>query len=248
MRKKRHLPEAHVNHERWLVSYADFITLLFAFFVVMYAISSVNEGKYKVFSSSLRSVFETPPGSSKPIELLHGSASSSKTEDKQVSDEQKKVLVQIRQDMMGALSKNVGHSSIRVTDHGTWIGVDIQSELLFSSGSAVLSNQALMTLSGIATVLQRYTNVVRVQGYTDNVPVVNSVYPSNWELSAARAVSVLRLFEEQGIDPHRMSAVAYGEFHPVADNNTEAGRTRNRRVLIAIAKSASGFGSGPDEP
>ncbi len=245
---RKHKPaEGHVNHERWLVSYADFITLLFAFFVVMYAISSVNEGKYKVLSSSLKNVFETPPGTTKPIELMHGSASSPETTEKQISDEQHRLLVQIRQDMVSALTNEVGHQQVKVSDHDNWIEVSIQSELLFTSGSAVLSNSALVTLAKMSRVLARYPNAIRIQGYTDNIPVINSIYPSNWELSAARAVSVLRVFEEQGVESGRMAAVAYGEFHPVVDNNTDSGRIQNRRVVVAISKSKSGFDS-PFEP
>lgn len=245
---KRRSEHSHVNHERWLVSYADFITLLFAFFVVMYAISSVNEGKYKVLSSTLKNVFDTAPASSKPIALLHGSASSSQdSTQKDVSDEQRRVLVQIKLDMVSALKNEMAQHKVNIVDHKDWLDIDIQSELLFSSGSAVLSDAALTTLTKISQVLARYPNAVRIQGYTDNVPIVSSIYPSNWELSAARAVSVLRLFIEQGVDPARMAAVAYGEFQPLADNTTEAGRQRNRRVMVAISKSASGPTS-PFEP
>ncbi len=233
--RRRPAPHGHVNHERWLVSYADFITLLFAFFVVMYAISSVNEGKYKILSATLKNVFETQPTSNKPISLLHGQDGSAGHPNASASDDQRKVLVQVQEQMQANLQKEVRAHQISIIDHGAWLEVDIRSELLFDSGSAVINQGALALLAKIADQLAGMHNALRIAGYTDNQPIISPIYPSNWELSAARAVSVLRFFSERGVAESRMAAIAYGEFHPVADNNTEAGRQQNRRVMVAIS-------------
>ncbi len=234
-RRQKH--QGHVNHERWLVSYADFITLLFAFFVVMYAISSVNEGKYKVLSSTLKNIFETQPSSSKPISLSQGQVGSPTAHDPSASEDQRRALVQVQEHMQTTLSHEIRMHQISIVDHGSWLEVNIRSELLFDSGSAVINQSALVILARIADELKGMDNVLRIAGYTDNQPIVSPIYPSNWELSAARAVSVLRFFSERGVDEARMAAIAYGEFHPVADNSTEEGRQRNRRVMVAISGS-----------
>lgn len=236
---KRHNHEEHENHERWLVSYADFITLLFAFFVVMYAISSVNEGKYKVLSSTLENVFSNPPSSKKPIAVITDGGSPVKLVNQEAaSGDSDKVLKAIRDQLSQDLSEYIAKDQVGIHDFGDWLEIDIKSQLLFGSGSAVIDANALPALGLVSGVLRSYSTPVHIEGHTDNVPIVNSVYASNWELSAARAVSVLRLLAEQGVDSSRMAAIGYGEFQPAADNNTEDGRSRNRRVVIVVSKSS----------
>ncbi len=244
-RRKR--TEEHENLERWLVSYADFITLLFAFFVVMYSISSVNEGKYRVLSDSLVAAFKQAPRHLQPIQF--GDRPSSLRPQSGVPDGptgsmielratppggQSQAMMQIQKQLAHALSSLVDEHLIRIRRDDLWVEVEISERLLFPSGSVQLGEQALPVLRKVAAILEAVPNPVQVEGFTDNVPINTPVYPSNWELSAARAASVVHLFMREGVAPQRMAAVGYGEFRPIANNDTPAGREKNRRVVVVV--------------
>lgn len=254
-RRKRH--EEHENHERWLVSYADFITLLFAFFVVMYAISSVNEGKYRVLSETLESVFTSPNRSAEPIqvgELSRGEgprvASPGVPETptfeielpdipEQPKPDQQSIqsIEQINEQLSSALATLIDNEDVIIKQTDDWLEVEIKSNILFSSGEARLASAAVPVIGQIADVLAPLANPVQVEGFTDNIPINTPRFPSNWELSASRAASVVNLMSRFGVEPGRMSAIGYGEFKPIADNDTEAGRQKNRRVVLVILGS-----------
>lgn len=261
-RKPKH--EEHENHERWLVSYADFITLLFAFFVVMYAVSSVNEGKYRVLSESLIAAFRSTARSLQPIqvgELTRSPKSEGVVESliNQVDQpplpmhrEERRLVPEEgagsgeRRDMRRmegrierALQELIDKGLIVVRRGELWLEVEINTSILFPSGSARLQPDAVPVLRRIARILKDFPNPIRVEGYTDNVPIRTLAFPSNWELSAARAASVVHLFTDEGIDPRRMAAIGYGEWRPVADNATPEGRARNRRVVLVILENAA---------
>ncbi len=262
----------HENHERWVISYADFITLLFAFFVVMYSISSVNEGKYKVLSDSLVTVFHAQSRTIDPVTV--GEQQLRATNDQliqlpvpgefpaqddykytvegvfddvevrslkqgEMRDNEIDRLSKLSEQMATTLEQQIKTGEVEIKSNGEWIEVNIQASVLFPSGSAVLQPQAQTILGNLALVLKDSTNPVHVEGYTDDVPIETPQFPSNWELSAARAASVVRLFQEQKLDPARLAAVGYAEFHPVADNKTEEGRARNRRISLVISKNAA---------
>jgi len=264
-RKKR--IEEHENHERWLVSYADFITLLFAFFVVMYSISSVNEGKYRVLSDSMVAAFHDPARSLEPVQV--GELVRSAEPSEEILDINKPIIEvfkmplpaeQLEQDKPEAqpeteqhepedvdetvrkLADSIEASMAELVDDGLiqvrrdkrWIEVEIKSSILFDSGSAGLSAQSAPVLQKLADKFKALDNVIHVEGFTDNVPINNFEYLSNWELSAARAASVVHLFTRLGIHPKRLAAIGYGEFRPVASNDTADGRARNRRVVLVI--------------
>lgn len=242
-RKRRH--EEHVNLERWLISYADFITLLFAFFVVMYAISSVNEGKYRVLSDTLVSAFDNQPKTLQPIQVgtdgVMGEPSVLQQDEVAPGDpaainlsKPESALTEVAEDVEKSLSPLIDKDLINVTREENWVEVEINSSLLYLSASAELQEEAIPILGKLAKILRRYPNEIQVEGFTDNVPINTYLYPSNWELSAARAAGVVNLFMRQGVLPDRMSAVGYGEFQPIADNTTEAGRRKNRRVVLVI--------------
>lgn len=248
-RRKRH--EEHENLERWLISYADFITLLFAFFVVMYSISSINEGKYRVLSDTLVAAFNTPPKSLQPIQMGEEArqAESSPLQMESVRklspDEsniikslqetaQQNDLAQIATDFRQAMLPLIEDDLINVTQNDLWVEVEINTSILFGSGSAELETEATPVLRKVAGILQRYPNQLQVEGFTDNLPINTYLYPSNWELSAARAASVVHLFMDSGVQPERMSAVGYGEYRPIADNTSVEGRRKNRRVVVVI--------------
>lgn len=245
--KRRKYEEAE-NLERWLVSYADFITLLFAFFVVLYAISSVNEGKYRVLSDSLVSAFKTIPRSLSPVQIgeinrikkqsfvdaiSHEPQVQSPQElgnDSQASMSLREMADAIEQAMASLIKDEV----VTVTQTENWLEIEINTSILFPSGSATFVNSARPTLKKIADILAPFGSPINVEGFTDDVPIKTIAYPSNWELSAARAASVVHLFADEGVQPARMSAIGYGQYRPIADNSTPAGRSKNRRVVIAV--------------
>lgn len=256
-RKKQ--PEEHVNHERWLISYADFITLLFAFFVVMYSISSVNEGKYRVLSTSMVTAFGTPVRSLEPIQVGELVRDKPKgldeafknlsaiaeygTSDEQYDEveadldepsEDPAGLAAVAAEIDEKLKDFVDVGSVGITTAGDKLEVEVTSRVLFDSGSSDLTDKARPLLKELAFVLKHLDYDIQVKGYTDTVPIQTYLYPSNWELSAARAATVVRLFSELEVSPERMVSMGYGEFHPVASNDTAEGRAKNRRVVIVV--------------
>ncbi len=256
-RKKQ--PEEHVNHERWLISYADFITLLFAFFVVMYSISSVNEGKYRVLSTSMVTAFGTPVRSLEPIQVGELVRDKPKgldeafknlsaiaeygTSDEQYDEveadldepsEDPAGLAAVAAEIDEKLKDFVDVGSVGITTAGDKLEVEVTSRVLFDSGSSALTANARPLLKELAFVLKHLDDDLQVKGYTDTVPIQTYIYPSNWELSAARAATVVRLFSELEVSPERMVSMGYGEFHPVASNDTAEGRAKNRRVVIVV--------------
>jgi len=246
MRRKKRQDE-HVNLERWLISYADFITLLFAFFVVMYSISSVNEGKYRVLSDTLVTAFNQNPKALKPIQVGQEGVSgdlvivkpdrptgqTSPLDLFQESQPQSN-LAEIQTDFQQALSPLIEQDLIDIKREENWVEIEINTSLLFASASAQLESEAKPVLQRLAGILQRYPNTIQVEGFTDNLPINTISYPSNWELSAARAASVVHLFMNEGVEPDRMAAIGYGEYRPIADNATPEGRRKNRRVVLVI--------------
>lgn len=260
MSKRRKRKQEHVNHERWIVSYADFITLLFAFFVVMYSISSVNEGKYRVLSQTLTEAFQENSRSVDLIQVGEINRNSGnmagldqdnaliQTEqtqgpgtyqdpglvmDKMPSNETQRLsfLAATIEDM---LSDYVDQELVDVSFTEDRVIVNMKDKMLFPSASAHLSREAVNALRSISRVLNTVPNQIQVEGNTDNRPISTKEFPSNWELSAARAASVVHLMTRMGIGAQRLSAVGYAEHRPVADNGTESGRAKNRRVSLII--------------
>lgn len=242
MARKKH-EEEHENHERWLVSYADFITLLFAFFVVMYAISSVNEGKYRILSNSLGVAFgglttksqitKEPVEHTRTIVPLPISIQSHARNDPAIKRE-REVMTNIARDILKAMAPLISQGKVRVTQTSRGVSVEINASVLFAPGEAKLSPQSEAALRAVAQVLAKVGNDTQVEGHTDNVPISNAMFPSNWELSAVRASSVVRLFLESGIAEQRMVVMGHAANQPVASNDTPEGRLRNRRVQLMI--------------
>jgi len=278
MARKRK-PAEPENHERWLVSYADFITLLFAFFVVMYSMSSVNEGQYRVLSDSMTAAFSKTTRSLTPIQVgeIVRSASSVIKPIREVPDQinisspivllnsgpeiivEPEYLVQeqeqeqdqdqeeaeaseaiteqidgIASDIEAEFEEMIADDNVSVRKSPFWLEVVFNSNILFASGSAELSEEAGVELGKLGVLLQEYENNISVEGFTDNRPIISPIFPSNWELSSARAGAVVRLFEDYGVESARLISVGYGENRPVSDNETVQGRANNRRVVIVI--------------
>jgi chemotaxis protein MotB len=251
MAKKKHHEEEHVNHERWLITYADMLTLLMVLFVVLYSMSQTDAVKFAALKASLNQAFN--------VEVLKGTEPSSLKGDSGssfVSPMMDQPLTQEIRAMMGdpspsqaeltalqALRQAVaqvpiplessGHVEVGTSREG--IVISLAGNLLFDSGKSDLKPQGLVLLDSLADRLKSMSNEIRIEGHTDNVPIATPLYPSNWELSSARAITVGRyLSEHDEIAPARLAAAGYGEFRPVTSNDTREGRARNRRVDLVI--------------
>ena len=239
-RRRKYLDQRQSdNHERWLVSYADFITLLFAFFVVMYALSSVSEGKYRVLSDSLVSAF-----GSKMIERVPPAAPPLPprriTKPSGLQDRQREQIRGIAHNILRVLDSLVRDGQVKVTQSNRGIAVEINASVLFASGQAQLRADSGRALQRVAQVLATSDQGIEVEGYSDDTPISTSQFPSNWELSSARASSVVRLFLDNGVAAERLSAIGYGPNRPVMSNDTPEGRARNRRVTVMILAETPG--------
>ncbi|MGR9085936.1 MAG: flagellar motor protein MotD [Gammaproteobacteria bacterium] len=243
-RRKKHSIDI-ASHDRWLVSYADFVTLLFAFFVVMYSISAVNEEKYKAFSSSLESAFlDKSRAGQTPIETADAKTAVS---DKKAGGfdltKEKKQLQNAMAQLVKSLKPLIDDNRVSISKKDHWIELELSSGLFFASGEAELSSDSKPLIQNIADVFKPLPNAIHVEGHTDINPINTLKFPSNWELSSARATRVVQEFIREGIEPTRLSAIGYGEFHPVSDNRTEQGRFKNRRVvLLLVSQGFSRYG------
>jgi chemotaxis protein MotB len=263
MARKRKKPvEEEPKHAAWAVPYGDLVTLLFAFFVVLYAVSSVNEGKYRALSSTLFTEFngQKPPGSapgSAPASLVStrsfpGTATQSSAPDSHAifadtatvtrqqaeqiaqSQAESQALDKVAADVSSAMSDLIQANLVVVRRKGTTIEVEIRTDILFPSGSATLSPTAVGVIRKLSQTLVALPNPLRVEGHTDSQPIDTPAFPSNWELSSARAASVVHLIANNGVDPARLSVIGRAQFSPAQPNTTAAGRNANRRVLISI--------------
>ena len=271
-KKQKH--EDHTNHEAWAIPYGDMVTLLLAFFVVMYSISSVNEGKYRVLSDALSQAFGGPPKSIKPVQIgdhrqagadsdrriniplqdnsdnsppgddvrtpvmLPGQDQPSSQQQLGASGRTGSKGQQALQRMADAVQKAMGplidRNMVVVRKTELRLEIEIRTDILFASGAASIGDKAQEILASLAGILKPFPNALRIEGHTDNVPIHTSTFASNWELSAARAASVVHLFMEQGVDPRRMSVEGFGEYRPAAANDSPEGRNRNRRVVLVV--------------
>jgi len=253
-RRRRKSDDEHENHERWLVSYADFITLLFAFFVVMYALSSINEGKYRILSDSISSAFRNVPGDNSgaivqinpnapmPVAIPFKRPPPTNLKTDVARQQNKELLRKKAKEITEALAPLVQQGQVRITEGVLGITVEINASVLFDSGEARLQVPAVRALTAVGQILATTDFPITVEGHTDNAPISTPLFPSNWELSGARAASVVRLFIDTGVDARRLTATGHAEQRPVADNAVPEGRQRNRRVAINMESRT------PDNP
>ncbi len=248
-RKKE--PEKAANHERWLVSYADFITLLFAVFVTLYAMSQSDKKKVEQVAASYRSAFGitgvssagkpsiTPKVDVAPIPTVKPQAqtpsvpkaSKGNGKTKATHKDFKQMLVSLEKKLMERKASEA--MEVTVTPRG--LVISLKEAGFFDSGSATIKPEAIPLLEEVAKVLAPYDNPLSFEGHTDNKPMHSALFPSNWELSSGRATAIARQFiEHHGVDPQLVAVTGYGEFRPVANNNTEEGRKQNRRVDIVM--------------
>jgi len=240
-RLRRSTPEEHENHDRWLVSYADFITLLFAFFVVMYALSSLNEGKYRVLSNSLVTAFRSADSSGGGPMVMNNPQLTSvrpslrpKTTSQQAREAQAEKMKAVARDVTQVMSPYATQGQIAVIETERGITVEISDSLLFAPGRAELAPVAEQAIRAISSVFAESQFPVTIEGHTDNIPISTPSFPSNWELSAVRATTVLRIMVAAGVTADRLTAIGYGDQRPVAGNESAEGRARNRRGAFRL--------------
>jgi chemotaxis protein MotB len=237
MRKRKHAEEGeHENQERWLLTYADLITLLLGLFVILYAMSKIDTKKYAEVVVALGGVFGSADAAAsmklRLRELQEGLPD--------VYVERAKLEAEIRK----ALELDTKKLPITVSQDERGVVVHLQEELLFPSGSADLKSTSLETLDRLAGVLRTLPNDVRIEGHTDDVPIKTAVFPSNWHLSVGRALNVgYYLIEKHGMNPEKVSVVGYSEYRPLFPNTTEENRARNRRVdIVVVTEPVTGGG------
>ena len=268
--------EDHLNHEAWAIPYGDLVTLLLALFVVMYSMSAVNEGKFRVASASLKAAFSGKPmspmliqigpspgasGSSKDTRprILQGApphqgisgagisvvrpsivgpspakVAAQKEQEAQAAAREREQLQKMADKVHEALGDLIAQKLVVVRHHEQWLEVEIQTDILFTSGSAQLASAAGQVLDRLAGAMLEFDNRLRIEGHTDNIPIATREFPSNWELSSARAASVVHRFMAGGIAPQRMAVLGLAEYQPVVENLDAASRNRNRRVVIVV--------------
>jgi chemotaxis protein MotB len=222
--------------ERWLLTYADLITLLLIFFVIMYAMSSLNKAKFDQLVQMLSLAFG---GQHSVVQMYNNGVMEKNFFPSQVrTKEQKNLYV----NAVSQLQKEIQSKEVRVTADKRGIVISLSSDFFFRSGSADLNDSIYGVLNRLSNILQTIPNDVRIEGHTDNVPIVPAGplavrFPTNWELSSQRAVNVLKVFEKRGLERTRISATAFADTHPVNSNDTPEGRALNRRVEIVILNS-----------
>lgn len=241
----------HANHERWLLTYADLITLLLVFFVVLYSMSQSDYKKRYDLQRSLTSAFHVTSGAAKdvlppadPSVLIGGNAVLPETA----------ALMQIQERLEKKLSEEGqgkgqdGQAQVTTTITQRGLVVTLANSAFFDPGSAQLKAEAVGIMSSISSVLSSAGRPILVEGHTDNSPIATAQYPSNWELSTARATQVVRwMIEHRYLPPHRLSASGYGEYHPVVPNTSPSNRARNRRVDVVVLRSDDA-GQRPSAP
>jgi len=245
-----------VSHERWLVSYADFVTLLFAFFVVMYSTSQVDKRKVGKIALAIQVAFQQlgvfpastgklPLSSEEPVPLSTVQAIENIKRNaalgrivppnEPLSAEENGNLIDLRRDLEQALAPEISRREVDLRTVPDGLVISLREIGFFASGSAAIQSRSLPAFSRIAGLLQKQPYRIRIEGHTDNTPIHNTQFPSNWELSTARASELVRLLVVQyGFAPERLAAAGYAQYHPVDGNDTPEGRAQNRRVDVVI--------------
>jgi chemotaxis protein MotB len=240
--------EGHGNSERWLLTYSDMITLLLALFIMMYTMSNVDTAKFKALAESLNAFFnngtsttQTADGSaslSGGVDLkfpqVTPGASSLSAEGEDSPSPSESSPQEIAAQINALIQSNGIANSVSVHIEERGVVVRLEEGMMFPSGSATINQSAIDTMNKISEIIKNTTNYIRVEGSTDNVPIQNGQFASNWELASQRGINVANLIIQNGVDPTRISVTSYGEFRPVAPNDTEANKQMNRRVDIVF--------------
>ncbi|ACV57468.1 flagellar motor protein MotB [Alicyclobacillus acidocaldarius] len=268
--ERRKKPKHKQNHERWLVTYSDLITLLLVFFVVMFAMSTIDKTRFATLAESLYQALH--PGQQIPLNmgttallesgdqnngqqfpdnLQNPNNPSNATTQNQQSNEDltdAKQLDLLYREIQQYIASHHLSGEVQVIDEARGVQITMRDVALFNTGQAVLLPKAKAIIEGLIPFFKQISNDIVVEGYTDTQPINTPIYPSNWELSAARAMSVVRFLADHGINPTRLAGMGYGQYHPVASNATPAGRQANRRVNIVILRKIYAPGTAPALP
>lgn len=243
-RRSRH-QDGHANHERWLVSYADFITLLFAFFTMMYAMSTVDAQKFRTLAHAMQAAFEArmPAGAGRagegdPAQPNDG-ANGLLPAGAGFSPDAGDTMAVLERDITARLGEAIALKQVTLQRDERGLVISIREAGSFQTGRADLSPDAVEVLNQIGSAVVSATNHLRVEGHTDDVPIRTERFASNWELSTTRATNVIAHLVATGVAPRRLSAAGYGEFHPLVSNDSDADRATNRRVDIIILSEAT---------
>jgi len=255
MKNRRRRSTAEVSHERWLVSYADFVTLLFAFFVVLYASAQIDKQRASRLSDAINSAFQQlgiferdghKPGEIDPKISLPSAVNGAQDlsrwapagQEKMGADQKKQDFNAIRSELENALAAEITRNEVALHMEADGLVVSLREAGFFDSGSATIKPGAEAAFARVANILRQHACAVRIEGHTDNVPIHTSQFASNWELSTARSTSLVKaLIVQYGVPSERLSAAGYAEFHPAASNDTAKGRQLNRRVDVVILAS-----------
>tara|TARA_R110002126_G_scaffold10245_50_gene46650 strand:- start:3993 stop:4958 length:966 start_codon:yes stop_codon:yes gene_type:complete len=264
--KQQHQHVEPEQLDRWLVSYADYMTLMFALFVVLYAMSVVKDEEFSALADTLTNVFERPArdgsgvsGSSVLTQAApqsdfsqYGSSLENAEGPELVADASTlsevrqqhlgSPLVSLEQELNQALANLIEQGVVNIQQDENWLIIELSSGLLFASGSATATSSATTLLAEITDIINPINNFIRIRGYTDDQPISNELFSSNWELSVARATSVVRALESLGTPSYRMAIEGYGQYYPQTDNDSPEGRAANRKVVIALSR----YGYMPD--
>ena len=258
---RRVIEEGEINRDRWMVSYADFMTLLLSFFVVMYSVSKIDQEKYRVLTQTMDAAFNVPETALNPIPVgepvtavnpgvVEHSVESpeqkptagqteepeqkSTTSEPQLPEEFKRISREVENKFSDLIAKDL----VSVKGNEEWLAIELKSNLLFQSGEAEPGTDAQPIMAALADTVRDGGLPIRVEGFTDDQPIASDIYPSNWELSSARAASIVKMLADNGVAQNRLAAIGYAEFQPVGPNDTEEGRAANRRVVLMISRGA----------
>jgi len=245
-RRFRH-GEEHENHERWLVSYADFITLMFAFFVVLFATSQSDKAKTKAVSEAVEKALKDEQFTSKVMNVLKNTPTKKEVtsglqglQDLKPSTAKPVELTPSLKKLTAELKEDIDAGRIQVNLEPRGLVISLKEGAFFAPGDAKVALKGYETIAKLAAIIQPLSNSVRLEGHTDSIPIQNSHYRNNWELSAGRSIAVLELLRDRySIPASRMAIVGYADNVAVESNNTEEGRARNRRVDITILNEAA---------
>ncbi len=259
--RRRHRRRMHSNHERWLVSYADFITLLFAFFVVMYSTAQVDKRKVGKLAMSIQVAFQElgvfpsstthiPVDSREPmpfnkVQEIENAARTAalgrivaQPGEQASSAQQNGDLENLRRELQASLAAEIARNEVALRSTPDGLVISLKEVGFFDSGSAAVKASSQPAFARIAADLAQRSYYIRIEGHTDDIPIHNAQFASNWELSTARATELVRLLILKfGFPPGRLSAAGYAQYHPIASDATEEGRAQNRRVDIVILRA-----------
>ncbi|QAT42230.1 OmpA/MotB family protein [Aminipila luticellarii] len=245
-RKKKHASHEAENGEAWLLPYSDLMTLLLAVFIVLFAVSKVDAGKAAQISQEFRESMMTKSAAAQMSQQQQTKQSSSGKDaatqsgiseidlEKYMGEYELDKLKELKAEIDAKIVKEGMDTSVTTSIDMRGLVVSLNNAVFFESGSADIKKENEQTLVEVATMINTLNNYIRIEGHTDNVPMHSEIYPSNWELSSARAASVVQLFINNSVPPEKLVSVGYGEYRPVADNSTAEGRAKNRRIDIIV--------------